>query len=281
MSRSPSRQARYGRVRLDLGILERFGNGGFTWSSIAVNYSASTSATSHYLDFNPGTVNPSFGPRNRYFGFPVRCLVYKLEKRKTPYFVRSGRISPRSVMWPGNESDFWSRTASNYGTSTNAGAHNFYANYGSTNSSLGNYRYVGFPVRCLVILVLVCVGELEPLYFVRSGDLRLDLGVLWRMGLRGVLWANTASSYILPTYVTTYHIDISASGILTSGGPTARHEGLPVRCLVILVCCVSVPTCEVMTARRAEPGQNHDPSFSEGFDFERLTRTEKVGTETH
>ncbi len=56
-------------------------------------------------------------------------------------------------MWPGNESDFWSRTASNYGTSTNAGAHNFYANYGSTNSSLGNYRYVGFPVRCLVILV--------------------------------------------------------------------------------------------------------------------------------
>ena len=68
-------------------------------------------------------------------------------------FVRSGRISPRSVMWPGNESDFWSRTASNYGTSTNAGAHNFYANYGSTNSSLGNYRYVGFPVRCLVILV--------------------------------------------------------------------------------------------------------------------------------
>ncbi len=102
-------------------------------------------------------------------------------------------------MWPGNESDFWSRTASNYGTSTNAGAHNFYANYGSTNSSLGNYRYVGFPVRCLVILV----------------------------------------------------------------------------------CCVSVPTFEVMTARRAEPGQNHDPSFSEGFDFERLTWTEKVGTETH
>lgn len=52
------------------------------------------------------------------------------------------------------------------------------------------------------------------------------------MGLRGVLWANTASSYILPTYVTTYHIDISASGLLTSGGPTARHEGFPVRCLV-------------------------------------------------
>ena len=133
----------------------------------------------------------------------------------------------------GRRGDEWSSASTTYSSNFRALAYNLlFTDLGIFPSDGPLNRWGGFPVRCLVILVLVCVGELEPLYFVRSGDLRLDLGVLWRMGLRGVLWANTASSYILPTYVTTYHIDISASGILTSGGPTARHEGFPVRCLV-------------------------------------------------
>ena len=100
-------------------------------------------------------------------------------------------------------------------------------------------------------------------------------------GNRGYGWSSIARVYSSLTTANAYGLDFYTSGIRPSYDQNYRFRGFPVRCLVILVCCVSVPTFEVMTARRAEPGQNHDPSFSEGFDFERLTWTEKVGTETH
>ena len=121
----------------------------------------------------------------------------------------------------------------------------------------------------------------NSLGFVRSGNVALNTGAMRNFGIHGYGWSRIATVYGAGTWDTiAYSLNFYASGVAPSGN-NVRWYGFPVRCLVILVCCVSVPTFEVMTARRAEPGQNHGPSFSEGFDFERLTWTEKVGTETH
>ncbi len=66
---------RSGFFNLDYGSLRNFGNGGWDWSRSSVAYSSDTSAGAYYLLFNAGTVYPSHGPDNRWFGFPVRCLV--------------------------------------------------------------------------------------------------------------------------------------------------------------------------------------------------------------
>ena len=193
--------------------------------------------------------------------------------------VRSGwlNLNGNSLAYFGINGYSWSNTTNIYSpTTANAYDLNFYTT--EVRPTFANARRLGFPVRCLVYKL----KKRKTLYFVRSGSIYLYNSSLVQYGFGGTSWSSSAVAYGTGIWdANAYSLKLYDSGINPSNGPNARWNGLPVRCLVILVCCVSVPTFEVMTARRAEPGQNHDPSFSEGFDFERLTRTEKVGTETH
>ena len=76
IAREPLYFVRSGHVDLNYGSLRVFGINGYDWSRSSVAYSSATSANAYYLTFNAGTVYPSSGPHARYYGFPVRCLVY-------------------------------------------------------------------------------------------------------------------------------------------------------------------------------------------------------------
>ncbi len=66
---------RSGTVGSDNGSLRHFGRAGDGWSRTGVGYASATSATAYHLNANASDVYPSYGPRNRWTGFPVRCLV--------------------------------------------------------------------------------------------------------------------------------------------------------------------------------------------------------------
>ncbi len=67
---------RSGWIYLNENMLVGHGQAGWNWSRSSDAYSSATSANAYYLTFNAGTVYPSSGPHARYYGFPVRCLVY-------------------------------------------------------------------------------------------------------------------------------------------------------------------------------------------------------------
>ena len=52
------------------------GSRGRNWVASAFTYSNAAWSVAYNFDFRASGVNPSGGPNNRYFGFPVRCLVY-------------------------------------------------------------------------------------------------------------------------------------------------------------------------------------------------------------
>ncbi len=66
---------RSGWLNFNNSALRVFGYVEYVWSRSAAAYSSPTSATAYVLYFGPAGVNPSDGPRNRWNGFPVRCLV--------------------------------------------------------------------------------------------------------------------------------------------------------------------------------------------------------------
>ena len=67
-----------GDVGLGNGSLRNFGRNGNGWSHSAVAYGVGTWAANAYrLAFDPSTVYPSYGPDARWYGIPVRCLVYQ------------------------------------------------------------------------------------------------------------------------------------------------------------------------------------------------------------
>ncbi len=76
IAREPLYFVRSGWVNLNNSTLRSFGHNENVWSRSAAAYSSATSANAYYLAFNAGTVYPSRGPDNRWYGFPVRCLVY-------------------------------------------------------------------------------------------------------------------------------------------------------------------------------------------------------------
>ena len=137
------------------------------------------------------------------------------------------------LVYFGNRGYGWSSIARVYSSLTTANAYglDFYTS-GIRPSYDQNYRFRGFPVRCLVILVLVCVGELEPLYFVRSGFVPLHTGALRGFGNGGYSWSRIAAVYGAGTWdAKAYNLDFSASGVNPSGD-YVRWYGFPVRCLV-------------------------------------------------
>ena len=76
IAREPLYFVRSGYVDLGTGAMRRFGVNGYGWSRIATVYGAGTwNARAFYLDFSASGVNPS-GDYVRWYGFPVRCLVY-------------------------------------------------------------------------------------------------------------------------------------------------------------------------------------------------------------
>ena len=137
------------------------------------------------------------------------------------------------LVYFGNRGYGWSSIARVYSSLTTANAYglDFYTS-GIRPSYDQNYRFRGLPVRCLVILVLVCVGELEPLYFVRSGNIRLDLAnTLKGPGSDGNGWSSTVSNYRSPDVSSAYYFAFST----LETWPTLnymRYCGFPVRCLV-------------------------------------------------
>ncbi len=77
IAREPLYFVRSGNVHLNNGSLRDSGRTGYDWSRSAVAYGVGTwAANAYYLAFDLSTVYPSYGPDNRYYGFPVRCLVY-------------------------------------------------------------------------------------------------------------------------------------------------------------------------------------------------------------
>ncbi len=76
IAREPLYFVRSGWIGLNNSSLRGFGRNGFDWARSATTYSSATSAKAYNLKFHAGTVNPSDGPVNRVYGFPVRCLVY-------------------------------------------------------------------------------------------------------------------------------------------------------------------------------------------------------------
>ena len=56
-------------------------------------------ANAYFLRIDGWIVKPS-SEDVRWLGFPVRCLVYIVKKRKTLYFVRSGWLNlDNSALW--------------------------------------------------------------------------------------------------------------------------------------------------------------------------------------
>ena len=67
---------RSGTVDLNTGALRNFGIHGYGWSRIATVYGAGTwDAKAYDLYFGASGVYPS-SDNVRWYGFPVRCLVY-------------------------------------------------------------------------------------------------------------------------------------------------------------------------------------------------------------
>ena len=66
---------RSGMIYLSYGSLRDLNFTGYGWPNIAKGYSSAISANAYYLRFNSSIVRPSDN-YHRYFGFPVRCLVY-------------------------------------------------------------------------------------------------------------------------------------------------------------------------------------------------------------
>ena len=76
IAREPLYFVRSGLVILHTGTLRYFGYHGYDWSRSSVAYSSATSANAYGLFATASGVYPSNGPDLRYYGFPVRCLVY-------------------------------------------------------------------------------------------------------------------------------------------------------------------------------------------------------------
>ena len=71
--RKDSSFVRSGLVDLYRSSLRDFGFNGYDWSSSSVMFDQVISATAYDLGFSAPGVNPSGGPDNRYYGFPLRC----------------------------------------------------------------------------------------------------------------------------------------------------------------------------------------------------------------
>ncbi len=65
---------RSGFMRMNLGTIQNLGITGFYWSSVTRTYNTHA-ANVFRLVINDLAVNPS-SYDSRYYGFPVRCLVY-------------------------------------------------------------------------------------------------------------------------------------------------------------------------------------------------------------
>lgn len=72
---------RSGWLRLDHDALRHAGTYSNDWSSVAADYSLPARAHAYDLHFDHLSTYTTSGPDNRYYGLPVRCLVY--------YFVRN------------------------------------------------------------------------------------------------------------------------------------------------------------------------------------------------
>ena len=66
--------------------------------------------------------------------------------------------------------------------------------------------------------------------FVRSGHIRLDVGILWNAGTNELNWSDTSTLYVNFTDARAYLIQIGVSGISLLDNYNRWH-GLPVRCL--------------------------------------------------
>ena len=67
---------RSGRAYLSSGALKYLGNTFNYWSNTSSDASIIANATSYYFNGASSGLNPSNGPYSRWYGLPVRCLVY-------------------------------------------------------------------------------------------------------------------------------------------------------------------------------------------------------------
>ncbi len=67
---------RSGSISLDYGSLKAAGFNTQDWSNSCQVYIMPNGGTAFLLTINDHETLPSHGPHQRYYGFPVRCLVY-------------------------------------------------------------------------------------------------------------------------------------------------------------------------------------------------------------
>ena len=80
-------------------------------------------------------------------------------------FVRSGLVGLKlgSISGSGNQNFTWSRTANQLSSSTQNACGLYFSATGVTANRDNFYRWYGFPVRCLVILVRIISNDITRL----------------------------------------------------------------------------------------------------------------------
>lgn len=63
-------------MELGYGSLRGLGINSFGWFKSSTDYMSAVYAGTYYFDSNADLVATSGGPGSRWYGFPVRCLVY-------------------------------------------------------------------------------------------------------------------------------------------------------------------------------------------------------------
>ncbi len=83
---------------------------------------------------------------------------------------------------------------------------------------------------------MVCVGELEPLYFVRSGNINVSRGEHSNIGGISYAMSNTTGTYTNASTwgANAYFLRIDG-WIVKPSSEDVRWLGFPVRCLVYIV----------------------------------------------
>lgn len=71
----------------------------------------------------------------------------------------------------------------------------------------------------------------HPFYYVRSGNIDVDVGRLWNAGIGGAAWSPSAAVLSSTTNTTAYYLGFDAAIDYPSNGPRYRWYGFPLRWL--------------------------------------------------
>ncbi len=116
-------------------------------------------------------------------------------------------------------------TSGTQNNNANDSFYNLLVNYGLTSSVTGSADGIDYNIAT------------TPLYFVRSGYIRISSGYLLAASSVGYAWINLTSSK-LPNnapIASTYYLTFNSTSIRALDGPYERWLTFPLRCLISLI----------------------------------------------